>query len=345
MQTHTRTRAAGVVAVVVVAALAGGTTPVAATDAAPGAAPDAASDAAPRQAGLPDLGHWRNHHPGDNTEPEGWLARMQAAESTYGDFAGHWRNYHAPEDPVPMTDQEITAAESGQPLHISWKPRPAGEDWAYTASGAYDDTIDQVMTDLRDNCGPDCWLSIEIEPENKVVETEGSGYTTADFRGLWQRVADSRERVGADNVKLAWVLQGFEEWRPLYDDLWPGNDVVDIVGHDPYIRKDEAPARLAEKMISRTTWLAENSTAEHDYASKPFLIAEYGCDLNTTGGTDARGTEAHRAACLEGVADVLDELAALGVIEMEFFDARTDWLNDPPAVDGQAYQELKLLTQ
>jgi len=340
MRTHTRTRAAALVAVVV-AVLAGGATPSAGSNAALDAAPNQATGRAP----LPDLGHWRNTHPGDNTEPEGWLARMQAAEQTYGTFEGHWRNYHAPEDPPPMTDQEIAVAESGQPLHISWKPRPAGEDWAYTASGAYDDTIDQVMTDLRDHCGRDCWLSIEIEPENKVDDTAGSGFTTADFRGLWQRVADSRERVGADNVKLVWVLQGYEQWRTLYSGLWPGNGVVDIIGHDPYIRKDEEPQRLAEKMLSRTQWLVENSTGQQNYASKPFLIAEYGCDLNTTGGTDARGTEEHRAACIEGVRGVLDELAALGVIEMEFFDARSDWLNDPPAVDGQAYQALKRATE
>jgi hypothetical protein len=331
MKTHPRTRAASCVVAAAVAVLGGGGTSTATAEA----------------ASVPLLGHWRNGHPDDNTEPEGWLARMEAAEETYGDFDGHWRNYHGPEDPLPMTGQEVAAAESGQPLHISWKPRPDGEDWAYTASGAYDDTIDQVMTDLKNHCGPDCWLSIEIEPENKVDETPGSGYTSADFRRLWQRVAESRERVGADNVQLVWVLQGWEDWRPLYDDLWPGNDVVDIVGHDPYIRKDQPPELLAEKMVSRTTWLVENSTPEHDYASKPFLIAEYGCDLNSDGdgGDGARGTNEHRAACLEGVHGVLDELAGLGVIEMEYFDARSDWLNDPPAVDGQAYLELKQLTQ
>jgi hypothetical protein len=302
-----------------------------------------ASGAEPSGRSLPVLGHWRNNHPGDNVEDDGWLSRMEAAEAAYGEFEGHWRHYHAPEDALPMTDQEIAVARRGQPLHISWRPRPAGEDWAYTASGAYDDTIDQVMTDLRDHCGPDCWLSIEIEPEPLVDDTPGSGFTSADFRGLWQRVADSRERVGADNVELVWVLGGFEDWRPIYDELWPGNDAVDVVGHDPYVRKDEEPARLAEKMISRTAWFVENSTPEQDYASKPFLIAEYGCDL---GGTpDSRGTDQHRADCVNGVRDALDELAGLGVIELEFFDARTDWLNDPPAVDGQAYLDLKRATE
>lgn len=342
MRTPLRASAAAVMAVVL-AVLGGGATPAPAATTATATATTTPS--ADQGAALPVLGHWRNHHPGDNTEPEGWLARMTAAEDTYGAFAGHWRNYHAPEDPLPMTDDEIAAADAGRPLHISWKPRPAGEDWAYTASGAYDDTIEQVMTDLRDHCGQDCWLSIEIEPENKVDETAGSGYTTADFRGLWQRVADARERVGADNVRLVWVLQGYEQWRPLYADLWPGNDVVDIVGHDPYIRKDEAAGRLAEKMLSRTSWLIENSDAAHDYGSKPFLIAEYGCDINTTGGTDARGTDAHRAACLDGVREALDELAALGVIELELFDARSDWINDPPTADGAAYQALKAATE
>jgi hypothetical protein len=332
MRTHHPRRSVAVMAVVAILAalLAGGAT-------------SATADPAPAQT-LPELGHWRNHHPGDTVEDEGWQARMEAAEATYGNFSGHWRNYHEPGDP-PMDDQEIAAAQAGESLHLSWKPRPAGEGWAYTASGAYDDTIDSVMTQLRDSCGQDCWLSLEIEPESKVNETEGSGFTTEDFRGLWERVADSRERVGADNVQLVWVLQGYEQWRPLYADLWPGNDVVDIVGHDPYIGKNTAPELLGQRMIDRTTWLVENSTAAHDYASKPLLIAEYGCDLNSTGGDDARGTEAHRAACLNGVHDVLDELGELGVVEMEFFDARSDWLNDPPAADGQAYQQLKTTTE
>ncbi len=330
MTTHPRSLAAGLAAVVFTAL---GSPPVEARR----------EPAVP--ALLPQLGHWRNDHLGDDTRPAGWLDRMEAAESLYGNFEGHWRHYHAPGAPLPMTDQEIAAAESGQPLHISWKPRSEDEDWAYTASGAYDDTIDRVMTGLRDHCGPDCWLSIEIEPETEVDETEGSGFTTADFRGLWERVAASRERVGADNVELVWIVQGYEDWRPLYAELWPGNELVDVVGHDPYIRKGEAPERLAEKMIDRTRWLVENSTPEHDYASKPFLIAEYGCDINNTEDHAARGAGKHRAACIEGVLGALEELAALGVIEMSFYDARSNRLDDPPAADGQAYLELKEATE
>jgi hypothetical protein len=327
----------------VVALLAGGLMPAAA-----GAPSASAGEELPRAAAaarLPVLGHWRNHHPGDNIEPEGWLRRMERAEATYGNFQGHWRNYHGPDDALPMTGQEITAAQRGEALHISWRPRPPGEGWAYTASGAYDDTIDAVMRDLKRYCGPDCWLSIDIEPENDVDETAGSGWTTADFRGMWHRIAASRERVGADNVKLVWVLQGYEEHRPLYDDLWPGNDEVDIVGHDPYIAKDAPPEQLGQKMVARTRWLVDNSTRQHNYAAKPILIAEYGCDINTTGGTDARGTVDHRAACIDGVRSVLDELRDLGVIEMEFFDARSDWITDPPAADGVAYRALKAETE
>jgi hypothetical protein len=297
------------------------------------------------QAPLPKLGHWRSDYAEEDAETQGWLEGMEAAESLYGDFPGHWHNYHPPGASLPMTEEEIAAAESGERLHIAWKPRPEGEDWAYTASGAYDDTIDQVMTDLRDHCGPDCWLSIEIEPEDEVDETPGSGYTTADFRGLWQRIADSRERMGADNVKLVWVVMGYEHWRPLFADLWPGNDVVDIVGQDPYIRKDQEPGLLGRKIVSRTRWLVNNSTAEHDYASKPFLIAEYGCDINAEGINNPRGTARHRAECIEGVQDVMDELGELGVIEMEFYDARSNRLDDAPSQDGQAYLELKEATE
>jgi hypothetical protein len=308
-----------------------------------GVVPAAASQPAQAQAPLPELGHWRNQ-PNDITQSVGYVGRMEAAEAAYGEFDGHWRTYHDPGHP-PMNDAEIAAAEAGKELHISWRPRPAGANWAYTASGAYDGTIDRVMTDLKNHCGDNCWLSIEVEPENNVNWTPGSGFTPADFRGMWQRVAESRERVGADNVQLVWVVQGYDSWRPLYDNIWPGNDVVDIVGHDPYISKDGVPERLGQKMVNRTRWLVNNSTDHHDYASKPFLIAEYGCDINTTGAAEPRGSAEHRAACLNGVQAVLGQLARLGVIELEYFDARTDWLNDPPAIDGEAYRQLKEATE
>lgn len=327
-----RSLAAALTAVVVAAAVVGETAHAAAPRGPAGHDP------------LPRLGHWRNDHPEDNTRPNGWLDRMRAAESVYGPFAGHWHSFHAPGN-LPMSEQEIAAAEAGQPLHISWKPRPKGEDWAYTASGAYDDTLDQVMTDLRDHCGGDCWLSIDIEPDGTLDESPGSGYSATDFRRMWHRVAASRDRVGADNVKLLWVVGGFERLRPTYARLWPGNAVVDLVGHDPYVRKEEAPERLAEKMVSRTQWFVDHSTTEHDYASKPFVIPEYGCDIDTINSDVARGTGRHRADCIAGVQSVLAELAALGVIELEFYDARSNRLDDAPAADGQAYLELKQATE
>lgn len=286
----------------------------------------------------PRLGHWRNSHPEDLTTSPGWLPRMLRVEEAYGELAGHWRNYHAPGD-LPMGDEEMAAAAMGKRLHLSWRPIPAGGTWA----SVYDDaTIDGVMRRLHSFAGPDCWLSIEIEPENDVDETPGSGRTTADFRDLWHKVADSRARVGADNVSLVWVLQGFEKFRPLYPALWPGNAEVDVIGHDPYIAKGADPNILAQKMLERTQYLIDNSTSEHDWAAKPILIAEYGCDIG--GKVDSRGTAEHRAAGLHAVQAVLDDLASLGVVELSIFDARSDWLEDPPSPDGAAYLALKQAT-
>jgi hypothetical protein len=311
--------------------------------AATGAAGDGRATAGPG----PVLGHFRNH-----PDSGSWLDTMTEAEQIYGPFAGHWRSYHPPGrlpmDPhVQLGRDEITAAERGKRLHISWRPWASDGNWATP----YDDqTLDAVLTGLKQHCGQGCWLSLAPEPEldwgSAGEPIPGFGY--ADFHSMWRKVAAARARVGADNVELVWIVQGFDEQLHHYDDLWPGNELVDVVGQDPYIRKGTSPEKLGENMVERVGWFRDQSRLDPttDYAAKPHIIAEYGCDLG--GDPDDRGTAEHRAACIKGVQDVLDDVATIDgitVTELSFFDARTNTINDPPEIDGRAYRDLKRATE
>ncbi|MGP3988997.1 hypothetical protein [Streptomyces sp. 3N207] len=306
---------------------------------------------------LPVLGHFRNNHPADRGT---WGDRMRAAEGQYGPFAGHWRNYRpAGEEPLddkPTGDDERAALAAGKQLHLSWRPYPDGQNWAYTASGANAQQLRSVMRRLQATCEQhdtcsDIWLSIAHEPELDFRENCGeirpcAGYQYADFRGMWNEVAKARKAVGADKVRLVWIVQGWRNDKDFHANLWPGNDKVDVVGQDPYIMQGTPAAELGERMVQRKGWFEDWSDEKHDYASKPHIFAEYGCDL------EGRGDAQHRADCIKSVRRSLPQIAdhddpgEIRVVEMAFFDARTSRLEDAESSpDVKAYHALKDATE
>jgi hypothetical protein len=306
---------------------------------------------------FPVLGHYRTH-PGETV----WWDSVTAAENEYGAFSGHLRNYHAPgEEPLDGTTEEgkaeRKAIQAGKKLHLSWRPYPKGGNWADVKGEQSGKQLRDVMRRLKSACGDGCtdvWLSIVHEPEldwrdpdncGEVAPCEG--FENADYRRMWQEVFEAREDVGADKVKLVWIVQGFREhWdKKLYKPLWPGNDKVDIVGQDPYIKATDKEDALGKRMIEGVERFQDESDPQHDFASKPHIFAEYGCDL---GGEGTRGDAEHRGNCIDGVREALPEIVDIPnftVIEMEFFDARSNWISDDnKSPDNQAYRDLKNAT-
>ena len=45
----------------------------------------------------------------------------------------------------------------------------------------------------------------------------------------------------------------------------------------------------------------------------------------------------HRADTIDAVTAILEDLGDAGVVELRYFDARSDWINDA-GVDGAAFQ-------
>lgn len=270
----------------------------------------------------PALGVW------SNTSEASWRSELDSLETTYGPFEGYWRNYHPQGSGWPNAE-ELAALADGKRLFLNAKP---GGTWAAVAGGSYDATISNSLRTLGGRCAPrQCLVTFWHEPISELLA--GTYGAASDYVAMW-RYLDQLRDTHAPQVQLAWTMEGFEANQPTYLQLWPGSEVVDVIGHDPYVRADEDPSRLATKIISRSLWFRANLAGA---GSLPVVIAEFGADLG------GRGTDAHRAQALNGITARLGEIAAAGVVELDYFNARTNWLS--AGVDGQAFADLKVATE
>jgi glycosyl hydrolase family 26 len=264
----------------------------------------------------PKVGHWRKRR----TDGGQLAGHDDAAEAQFGAFQGRWRNFHPPGS-LPLTAAEEQAL----------------------ADGSYNATLDSVADDFKAQAPREIWLTIGHEPENDLKETV-VGWRSVDYRNMWAQVRARFNARGVTNVKWVMTYMGFETHRPIMDDLWPGDSLVDIVGQDPYIKKGAPAAELGQKMVERLVWLRDNEAANRHWGpqSKPQVFPEWGCDHG--GETTDRGTDQHRADCITGVKNRLLELGQLNLIELDFYDAGSNWLTST-GVDQAAYRSLKTFSE
>lgn len=293
------------------------------------------------------LGHWRNRA-GDTGLA--WRQRFDAAEAQFGPFAGHWRDYLGPGSNGQPSAAHKQALLDGRRIFFNWKPWLSGQSWATVGNGsrntvitaaaqAWQAAIDAAVAAGWPRAGM-VWLAPGHEPENDEGAA-GSGMTPADWIAMQRQVA-SIFAAQAPDVRIVWVCMGFEPTNSAR--FWPGADAVHYVGLDPYERAPDPAWQMAERIISRSTTLRQILPGA---AAMPVVIAEWGPDL---GGdmnpypTGDRGTDQHRADAITGVRTRLAEVTAAGVVELDYFDARTDGLTDT-GPDALAYLALKTATE
>ncbi len=280
-----------------------------------------------------------------------WRTAMNAREAVYGPFQGHWSKYYGA-GLLPVSSDVEQAFRDGKDIHIFWKPYDL--HWADTAAGGYDTEVDAVAADiisLVSGTGRKIWLTLNHEPENDTTGSTGN-FSYSSFRGMWSRVRSRFDTAGASQY-VVWVCVFMNSHsNPSSNptgpgqnmiDLW-GNDsvmdgLVDVVSQQDYIIATAIPSILATKWIEDLEFLVTNQTASRNwsYLDKPQAFTEWGADL---GGVN-RGTNLHRAQTIDGIRGILGDLASRNVTEIRYFDARTDIIDDPPAVDGVAFQQLK----
>lgn len=193
----------------------------------------------------------------------------------------HW--YHRGADLFP-TEKEIaiaTAPGEERLLFLNWKPE-MGHTWAEVASGVpeVDRHIDRLADHIDENFPHPFFLTIHHEPEDDVIAEPGSGYTASDYRAMFRHVVQRLRAGGVDNAVIVMNYMGAPKWgvQPWFDELYPGDDVVDWIAWDPYA---EAGTETFSELVNIVfSWVdgwpgfQEWVTARHP--DKPLMLAEWG---------------------------------------------------------------------
>lgn len=138
----------------------------------------------------------------------------------------------------PTAEEVATADETGHPRipFINWKPAVAS--WAKIAAGdpEVDHFIDRLAAHIAKRFPGPFFLTIHHEPENDVDPHEGSGYTATDYAAMYRHVVQRLREDGATNVVTVMTYMGYAKWpaQPWFDQLYPGDDVVDWIALDVY---------------------------------------------------------------------------------------------------------------
>ncbi len=176
-------------------------------------------------------------------------------------------------------------------LFLNWKPD--GLTWRQVADGAADDYLRRVARHIARRHPDPMFLSLNAEMEDEVVPEAGSGRTAEDFADFFRHVVTLLRDNGADNIVTVLNYMGTPRWgaQGWFDDLYPGDKVVDWVAWDPYAfgkahpwrtdyagllnRRDPGEAPDAPGALS---WPGFYTWARVNHPDKPLMLAEWGVD-------------------------------------------------------------------
>jgi hypothetical protein len=215
--------------------------------------------------------------------------------------------------------------------------RSRGDSWATGASGALDATWRQGMRNVYDSWGTRKWLFIRPAHELNGQELYyvGAG-DEADFKTTWIRFYDivQEELVSRGKPVFVTFCANHVAWGDaveVSDDLYPGDDYVDVIGVDYYDNGRHDDETSWESVASSTT-ASGNPQGLYTWQEfarrhhKPFATPEWGLETDSTTINDnpffiQKMNEFFRANAGSGPGQVLYE---------QFFDAWGNSRLDPP---------------
>ncbi|MFF0867254.1 glycoside hydrolase family 26 protein [Nonomuraea sp. NPDC003560] len=206
---------------------------------------------------------------------------LRGAESRMGAGADVLHVYHRGSELFP-TPQEIgLARDPGRPrlLMINWKPS-LDRTWADIADGALDRRIDRLADHLRRTFPERFFLTLHHEPENDVDARSGSGMQAGDYAAMFRHVVLRLRERGVKNAVTVMTYMGAPNWaaKPWFEDLYPGDDVVDWVAMDPYaddrVRDFDGLVNKTRKEYGR--WPGFYRWMQARFPGKPVMVAEWG---------------------------------------------------------------------
>jgi hypothetical protein len=200
------------------------------------------------------------------------------------DFLDHRQGWSAVADPRAQLDTwEQWVAESDERRLVLSVPllieRTAG-DFAGGANGAYDQHFAELARNLVDRGLEDTVIRLGWEFNGNTFPWAVDRGQVDDYRRFWRRAVTAMRRVDGAAFAFDWCPNITLDATGLpFADLYPGDDVVDIIGlgfYDYYWNHPDASPE------ARWRWLrdVDNGLADHrDFATahdKPISFPEYG---------------------------------------------------------------------
>jgi hypothetical protein len=219
--------------------------------------------------------------PGAHTSTPRHLA-LRDFETKTGRPQAVYHSYHRGTELFP-TPEEVAIARD-RVLFLNWKPR--GASWARIAAGdpATERYLDRLAMHIRHTLTAPFFLTVHHEPENDVQPREGSGYTAKDYAAMFRHVIGGLRERGVHNLVSVMVHMAYIKWttQSWFEDLYPGDDVVDWVGWDVYAYSEPGHGHgdFAEMMNRRSSdkpsWPGFYNWAAARHPDKPLMLGEWG---------------------------------------------------------------------
>ncbi|WP_327089337.1 hypothetical protein OIE66_01565 [Nonomuraea sp. NBC_01738] len=229
---------------------------------------------------IPSCGAWWGMAPEVFTG-QGPARAVAGAEQRMGGTVDVLHLYHRGNELFP-TDKEVALArDAARPrlLLINWKPS-FDRTWAEIAGGALDSRIDRLAQHIRGTFPERFFLTIHHEPENDVRPADGSGMQASDYAAMYRHVVLRLREKGVTNMVTVMTYMGAPNWaaKSWFEQLYPGDDVVDWVAMDPYA--DER-VRDFGGLVDKTrkdvpNWPGFYRWMQWRFPGKPIMVAEWG---------------------------------------------------------------------
>ncbi|WP_240506179.1 glycoside hydrolase family 26 protein [Thermoactinospora rubra] len=189
--------------------------------------------------------------------------------------------YHRGAELFPTRQEIALAREPDRPrlLLINWKPS-FDHTWAHIAAGALDARIDRLAAHIRAAFPERFFLTVHHEPEDDVDPAPGSGMTAADYAAMFRHVVLRLRERGVRNAVTVMTYMGAPNWasKPWFEELYPGDDVVDWVAMDPYVdgRVQDFGGLVNKVRADYPAWPGFYRWMRDRFPGKPIMVAEWG---------------------------------------------------------------------
>lgn len=286
-------------------------TPVPSGSAGPSATPGGKSRCRAGRKLVPTCGVLWGAAPGAFTEARGARA-LEKFERQTGRTQTIYHAYHRGMQGLFPTAEEVRiAGDPARPrlLFLNWKPWD--RSWAKIAKGdrRTDRYLDELAAHIRETYTAPFFFTVHHEPEEEVDQRRGSGYTAKDYRAMYRYVIQRLRAKGVTNLVTVVVHMAYVPYtsQPWFEDMYPGDDVVDWVAWDTYAYSEEGEyghGDFAELMNRRSSeapdWPGFYNWAVERHPRKPLMVAEWGVWAS-------RRNPAHQADFYRSVGKQIDE--------------------------------------